>query len=232
MKKVVWTKWVDPMNTNLDEVEWPGFDAVDENAIRQMEFYDFEDGTPAVAEQDIDYDGLTKEIHAIKPVRIINTKLGLLTVTEHTLAANQFDFWNIHTNFDITDDVLTKLRTAEGVETLQIISRYRARIGFPRVETFDVSVCKSKISSMLCREVEEQDVLSSLPDDDLFPEEVQREVSALLDNIKKNKYWFVYVAPNGHIDSVAASSKNEIFLSKKSLFQRVYQAVGGSIYGV
>ena len=25
-KQVVWEKWIDPMNTNIDEVEYPGYD--------------------------------------------------------------------------------------------------------------------------------------------------------------------------------------------------------------
>lgn len=232
-KKVIWTKWVDPMNSNIDEVEFPGFDDVNENDIKAIEYYDFSENKQAVAEQDIDFDGLTNKIHSIKPVRVINTRLGLLTVTEHTLAANQFDFWNLHTNFDISENVVNTIKKSEGVESLMIISRYRARIGFPRVDTFNITDCKFAIEKDLCKdEQDDEENNYRLEDIGLFSDEVQERVSSLLSDIAKNKYWVVYVAPNGYIDSVASSSKNEVFLHKKSLFERTYASVGGYLHSV
>jgi len=49
---------------------------------------------------------------------------------------SSYDCWIGHTNFDITLDVKDKLDQTEGVEVLQILSRYRFFIGLGKLFNF------------------------------------------------------------------------------------------------
>lgn len=46
-----------------------------------------------------------------------------------------FNFWVGHTNFDITESIAKILEQTEGVESLDIITRYRFRIGIGKIFT-------------------------------------------------------------------------------------------------
>jgi hypothetical protein len=54
-----------------------------------------------------------------------------------------FDCWMGHTNFNITEEVKTKLNSTEGVEVLKILSRYRFFVGIGRM--FDFKDVRRKI---------------------------------------------------------------------------------------
>ena len=55
----------------------------------------------------------------------------------------EFNLWTVHTNFYIDDSISQCIELTEGVETLDIISPYRARVGIGRLfdaEKVQVSV--------------------------------------------------------------------------------------------
>ena len=35
-KKIVWEKWIDPLNKNVDEVEYPGYESAEEESDVEM----------------------------------------------------------------------------------------------------------------------------------------------------------------------------------------------------
>lgn len=55
---------------------------------------------------------------------------------EHVNLSANFDCWLGHTNFNITEDVLTKLEELDGVEVLKVCSRYRFFVGIGRMFDF------------------------------------------------------------------------------------------------
>lgn len=110
--KIIWEKWVDPYGKNIDDVEWPGFnknDILDENT---------EDNNI-----DQSYDKLNK-------INAMITNMGIIPYNEYTDCSKIFNFWIGHTNFSITKFVAETLETIDGVETLDIFTRYRFRISF------------------------------------------------------------------------------------------------------
>jgi len=109
---IIWEKWVDPYGQNLDSVEWPGYDQ--ENIIDDNEY----------EEQDLEKSVKYKRINAIA------TSMGIIPFNEHTDCTKIFNFWLGHTNFDITKYIAEVLQSIEGVETLDIFTRYRFRISF------------------------------------------------------------------------------------------------------
>jgi hypothetical protein len=61
--------------------------------------------------------------------------------------ATNFDCWMGHTNFNITEEILDKLNSTEGVEILKICSRYRFFVGIGRM--FDFTDVRQNIEKTL-----------------------------------------------------------------------------------
>jgi hypothetical protein len=131
-KKMVWEKWIDPLNKNIDEVEYPGHSSVDENDGVEMfsSDMDFEKKLDAWAEQDEEEDD--RKRMSFNPSRIASTPHGFVSMTEHSFASKHFDFWTMHYNQDITPKIVEIIEKCQGVETLNTLTRYRVRIGFNR----------------------------------------------------------------------------------------------------
>ena len=131
-KKIVWEKWIDPLNKNIDEVEYPGYSSVDENDGVEMfsSDMDFEKKIDAWAEQDEEED--ERKRMSFNPSRIASTPHGFVSMTEHSFASKHFDFWTMHYNQDITPKIVEIIEKCQGVETLNTLTRYRVRIGFNR----------------------------------------------------------------------------------------------------
>ncbi len=133
-KKIVWEKWIDPLNTNIDEVEYPGHSDAGLDPDRPIEFLSSEPGFEEKIEEQLDHYEEDEHRRRIEynPIRIASTPHGFVSLTEHSFASKHFDFWTLHYNHDITSEVADIIEKCAGVETINIITRYRARIGFNR----------------------------------------------------------------------------------------------------
>lgn len=103
-KVIIWEKWIDPYAPNIDDIEWPGYE--------DSEY-----------ENNIDHNAYNK-------INAIVTRMGIIPYNEHTDCTKIFNFWIGHSNFDLTQDIVDKIQIVEGVETLDIFTRYRFRISF------------------------------------------------------------------------------------------------------
>jgi len=133
-KKIVWEKWIDPLNKNIDEVEYPGYLSPEETT--HIEIFssdmDFERKMDVWSEQEEpDADDERKKI-TFNPSRIASTPHGFISLTEHSFASKHFDFWTMHYNHDITPSIVNIIEKCQGVETINTLTRYRVRIGFNR----------------------------------------------------------------------------------------------------
>jgi hypothetical protein len=74
-----------------------------------------------------------EETEQFMPVQGIMTPYGVLPLTDDTLASRKFKFWVGHSNFRLTEDYYNVIGATEGVETLDILTPYRFRIGVGRM---------------------------------------------------------------------------------------------------
>lgn len=167
--------------------------------------------------------------------KVILTPFGLLTIMDGSLAAHHFDFWIMHVNFDITEEIVQKISQIRGVESLEVLSRYRARIGFPVGETkndkgeqikmFDSTLIKKDIENILLQNtliqnIElDQDILNS------YNEEVLEEFENLKPIFSQVDYWAVLILPNGNLEYVATDSLDE-FSTKCQVFETTASMTG------
>lgn len=123
---VVWEKWQDPFEAadNIPTHSTP------EDFIEQPEYID-----------DLNEEDIAEEEEASgiefenKKVRAILTPFGLIPYDETNSLNTLFNFWVGHTNFDITAPIAKIIEQTPGVETLDIFSRYRFRIGIGKLFT-------------------------------------------------------------------------------------------------
>jgi hypothetical protein len=120
-KTIIWEKWKDPL----------GYD--DENITDKLENYD----DPVFYEEDIveDNDYEDEEEDQEKKTKIerirekfILTPLGIMPLNENTASSKIFNFWTGHSNFPITKNIASIIEDTDGVETLDIFTKYRFRI--------------------------------------------------------------------------------------------------------
>ena len=111
MNKIIWEKWTDPFGDNLDETKWNHYD--DEEMDEETEIFDNE----------------MLRSKFTKPVKVIASPMGLIPYNEYTASGKIFNFWVGHTNFNISKNISDIIEKCEGVELLDIFTRYRFRIG-------------------------------------------------------------------------------------------------------
>jgi hypothetical protein len=110
---IIWEKWVDPFGQDGEETKWTDYDNDNDDI-------------------DEDYDDTLEQDSASSPInrsiKVIQSPMGLIPYNEYTAPSKLFNFWIGHTNFDITPTIIEILEKANGIEILDIFSRYRFRI--------------------------------------------------------------------------------------------------------
>jgi hypothetical protein len=119
---IIWQKWQDP------------FGEKDSDDLEQTEYDKFfsEEGT------DEELENIKSDIFDKKQIKVIATPMGIIPINENTASGKIFNFWLGHTNFDITKKIFDIIEKTEGVETLDIFTRYRFRISVGKAFTDSV----------------------------------------------------------------------------------------------
>lgn len=128
---IVWEKWVDPFGQALEEAKWTDY----ENEIDTL--------------NDIEY--IDDEDMEMRPIKAIATPMGIIPYNELTAPSNLFNFWVGHTNFDITKKIVDIIEKSDGVEILDIFTRYRFRIGIGKC--FNDSETMKSINDEIYKEI-------------------------------------------------------------------------------
>ncbi len=210
MKKIVWEAWEDPYHGNADSF---GKSSILNQKPSIMEFL-------STQEED------DNTIFGIEPKPTIATPYGLLSITEDTLASKRFDFWLLHTNFDITIDFVKNLEKITGIETIEVFTRYRLRIGFPKTPFFNTTETKAKVQKF----IDELNINAINPlinnIQTIYGATKALEIQNIYSNIYNSPYWNIYLYPNAHVD-IIISDKYEEFAEKIFLIKKIHQMVGG-----
>jgi len=128
MSKIIWEKWIDPFGENLDETKWNNYD--NEIMDEDTEFFD---------------EHIKKYVN--KPVKVIASPLGIIPYNEYTASSKIFNFWIGHTNFNISKNIASIIEEADGIELLDIFTRYRFRIAIGKC--FDDNIIMKNINDQI-----------------------------------------------------------------------------------
>jgi hypothetical protein len=115
---ISWQKWLDPFGSDdTEELEHDPY-------IADYDEQESDDSIDSVDDEEKE----NKIISKTQRVKVIATPMGIIPVTDNTMSGKIFNFWIGHTNFDITHKVADIIEKTDGVETLDIFTRYRFRI--------------------------------------------------------------------------------------------------------
>jgi len=114
---IVWEKWIDPFGNDIDETLWTDYNNDTEMGV----LMDSQEPDEETRERP-----LIKNIS--KSIKVIASPLGLIPYNEHTASSKIFNFWIGHSNFNISEFIKNTIENIDGVEILDIFTRYRFRI--------------------------------------------------------------------------------------------------------
>lgn len=78
----------------------------------------------------------------------INTPFGIFDVNDKFNPLKQFELWIGHTNFIITPNIVKQICNTEGVEALNLISRYRFLLAVGKM--FTMTDVRRAIEKKIC----------------------------------------------------------------------------------
>lgn len=212
-RTIIWEYWTNPLGGGkeyTDEAEKPP----DDDTINYF------DNDPE------EVSGL------VRPV--IPTSMGMVPVQIYGSFHHNFNFWIGHTNFTIDGDdhergykgVATRIEEVEGVEILDILTRYRFRVGIGKA--FQSSEVKEAIHDALGVHIEGRG--EENPEGVKLPSSIKDDVDSIRKSLdKESEFWVVYVVPNGKIDFKILDSKSE-YDSVLELYRQTQELAGGVIF--
>lgn len=209
MKTIHWVKWEFPLNNIqpplLSDEQYDKFDDMNEEE-------------PIVDQSHL-------------PTNFIYTNFGLIPSTNVNKIYDDFNFYIGHTSFDIDDKVIDIINNTEGVEILEVFSRYRFRVSIAKNPVFDVEHVLSNIEKQLCNE---NTVISDNINNKVNNETIQNNI--LVENTialfkrKKYKKWLVYVMPNYEVFAYnTVDEQDKKFDKKLNFYQKLQQHIGGNL---
>lgn len=87
---------------------------------------------------------------------------GIIPLTDKNCPSASYSFWMMHTNFNLSMTVVQQIERVDGVESLNIFSRYRARLSVG--ELFKDEEVKQSITDLLCVTAKTKKIDSSIYD--------------------------------------------------------------------
>lgn len=109
---IIWEKWKDPL----------GYDDQEDNASTILNNNNIND------EEDDELEPQESIINKKIRCHMISTPFGIIPFNENTASSEIFNFWTGHANFAITLQIASIIENIDGVETLNVFTKYRFRI--------------------------------------------------------------------------------------------------------
>lgn len=122
-KIILWQKWLNPYEPPPDDGK--PLDEISENELDDSAHWD--SYSEDFDEEDNDEE--PKNTLLFHPsTKAMITPMGMIPLHEKTACTKIFKFWIGHTNFNITQNIAGIIEKVDGVEILDVFTRYRFRI--------------------------------------------------------------------------------------------------------
>lgn len=113
---IIWEKWHDPFGVESDESADTPFDGLGD-------YYNDDDANTGFNETESSIIK-KREVKA----KVVVMPFGIIPMNEYTSSGKIFNFWNGHTNFAITEQIAEIIEDTDGVEAINVFTKYRFRI--------------------------------------------------------------------------------------------------------
>ena len=198
-KKIAWENWKEkvdysPPENKLEEAVEDDEDAIEKSLLSAMEI-----------------------------PRLVQTPLGIFHYEDKLKPSEKFDCWIGYTNFDITQNISDLIECVDGVEALEVMSRYTFFLGVGKM--FNFRDVRLGIESLILEPEYPEDTLTILDSDEII-----RSVEIIKEQLSSEKHWAIFVSNEGDIDYAKTDNKNdEQFLKTVLFFEETKQSIGGFI---
>jgi len=155
--------------------------------------------------------------------RLIQTPLGIFHYEDKLRPSEKFDCWLGYTNFDITQNVSDAIELVDGVEALEVMSRYTFFLGIGKM--FKFRAVRISIEESIFGDDYWNSEKSLSEDDDIM-----RSIELIKEQLSSEKHWAIFVSNDGDIDYAKSDNKNdEKYLRSLLFFEETRQLIGGFI---
>lgn len=174
---------------------------------------------------DEEFDDTQQMLPQMKHQKFLQTPIGSLPVATDSMAEN-IDFWIMHSNVGITKNMLQIINAIPGVETVEVFTKYRLRIGFTKSGLFNNSDVKYNIMFAL-QSYMDNELAKQLED---IPEPNKTDILKKIDNIDtKYRYWTMLILPNYNIECAVSNDFNKKYFNKVQKIMSTQELTNGKI---
>jgi hypothetical protein len=124
---------------------------------------------------------------------------GIVPLHESNIPSALFNFWMGDTDFDLTKQVAKTISATPGVETLDIITRYRFRVGIGR------SFAEQRVKGLIEKVLNPNPPVVAIA---ALAKDPRANIKKML--AKKFSHWAIFVMPNGRVEVAGGSSAEEV----------------------
>ena len=159
------------------------------------------------------------EMHSASP-NVVYTPYGPYHTDSFVKPSDRWDCWICHTNFDVSQAIVSILETIDGIEALKIMGRYTFFVGIGRL--FSMQEVRRDVENGLCQLTEEEITCG-------MDEELRNAVESVRERLTENKYWSIFISPDGKIDYIISDTFDQGYIDKLGQFEERKYSDGGFI---
>jgi hypothetical protein len=211
---ILWEKWVRPLGGGEEFMSQEALDKLDD-----------EEGD--LIEAQWDKEGYKEaEDFDIRPV--VPAAMGYIPISIYGDWPANFNFRVAHTSFTLSRSVRKALKAVPGVETLDIMTRYRCRIGIGKC--FEADKVEEAIEEALQAPKPLPGEVN--PGHLYLTPGLRRSIRDAIDAARQgHTHWSVYLVPNGRLDVAGFTDEEERrFEQALDLHRQALETVGGVLF--
>ena len=198
-KRIAWESWNAKVDESLEQTEI-------DNTEQEKSFFD----------ESIEF---MHQEPLIQQPKMLYTPLGVYAENSHLKPSDRWDCWICHTNFPITNSIVSILESEiEGVEALKILGKYSFFIGVGKL--FNIVYIRKDIENALC--VYTEDEILQTP-------EMRITVDLVKEQLESKKYWSMFVSPEGKVDYVVSDEMDRAYLDGLNSLLELKKTSGGIV---
>ena len=199
------------------KIGWESWNAKIEEILRE-EKPQPEEENEEFGMMDTDPEGLLKEYFVPVKQKVVYTPYGPYPAESSLKPSDRWDCWMCYTNFDLTNEIIEVLEDVNGIEALKPLGRYTFFVGIAKM--FNTSEVRKEIEDTICNYT-----VSEVLDD----AEIMLAVDLVKEQLDTNRYWSIFVSPQGEIDYIVSDDMNKQYLDELSELEALKQKIGGVI---
>ena len=151
---------------------------------------------------------------------VVYTPYGPYHTDSFLKPSDRWDCWICHTNFDVSQSIVSTIEAIDGIEALRVMGRYTFFVGIGKL--FSIQDVRADMENQLCESTEEE-IISNMD------EELRNTIESVKAQLDENKYWSIFITQEGEIDYIISDSMDQRYMEALGQFEKRKYSDGGFI---